>query len=160
MDDWNNLCVAGAWTSVYGSGLTSAAPVAPPILSVSPTGLSWTAKVGAYDLAPVSMSITNTGTGSLTFAGVSNQPWLAISAGNGTAVPTLQIVSSSTGLTAETYTGHVTLTGGGTTKTVTVVLSMTTPTPVQHTVSLSWKGPTAVKVISFSTYRSTVQGGS
>ena len=42
-------------------------------LSVSPTGLSWTAKVGASDLVPVSMSITNTGTGLLTFAGVSNQ---------------------------------------------------------------------------------------
>jgi hypothetical protein len=36
---------AGAWTSVYGSGIAGPAPVTTSILSVSPTGFSWTAKV-------------------------------------------------------------------------------------------------------------------
>jgi hypothetical protein len=99
------LCVAGAWTSVYGSGLTSAAPVAPPYILFTSARF-------------------------MRFVVVGDQIGFRREA-----------VSSSTGLTAETYTGHVTLTGGGTTKTVTVVLSMTSPTPVQHKVSLSWKGP-------------------
>ena len=69
------IYAAGAWASVHGSGLTSAAPEATSILSVIPTGLSWTAKVGASNLAPAIVSITNAGTGSLTFAGVSDQLW-------------------------------------------------------------------------------------
>jgi hypothetical protein len=75
------IYAAGAWTSVYSSGVASATPVAPSILEVSPTGFSWTAKVGASKLAPASVNITNTGTESLTFAGVGDQPWLAISSG-------------------------------------------------------------------------------
>jgi fibronectin type 3 domain-containing protein len=71
----------------------------------------------------------------------------------------MQILPSANGLAAGSYTGHVTLTGGGTTKTVTVVLSITALPPVQHTVSLSWQVPT-VKVVSYSMYRSTIQGGS
>jgi hypothetical protein len=100
----------------YGSGVASAAPVTTSVLAVSPTGFSRTAKVGTSSLAPANVSITNTGTGSLTFAGVSDQPWLAISSGNGTAPATVQILPSTKGLTAVTYTGHVTSTGGGTTK--------------------------------------------
>ena len=154
MDDWDNL--RGGRLDI---GVASGAPVATCVLAVSPTGFSWTAKVGTSSLAPASVSITNTGTGSLTFAGVSDQPWLAISSGNGTAPATVQILPSTNGLTAGTYTGHVTLTGGGTTKTVTVVLSMTSPPPVQHIVSLSWQVPTS-KVVSYSMYRSTIRGGS
>jgi Viral BACON domain len=81
-------------------------------------------QVGTSSLAPASVSITNTGNGPLTFSGVSDQPWLAISSGSGTAPATLQILPSANGL-AGTYTGQVRLTGGGTTKTVTVVLSIT-----------------------------------
>jgi len=52
------------------------------------------------------------------------------------------------------------MTGGGTTKVVTVVLSMTSPPPVQHTVSLSWNSPKGATVVSYSMYRSTIPGGS
>ena len=64
----------GAWTSVYGSGVTSAPPVATSILSVSPAGFSWTAKVGISSLAPASVSITNTGTGSPLFRELVTSP--------------------------------------------------------------------------------------
>ena len=85
-------------------GVAGPAPVAISILSVSPTGFCWTAKVGTSNLAPASVSITNTGTGSLIFLGASDQPWLAVSAGNGTAPATVQIVPSVGGLAAGTYT--------------------------------------------------------
>ena len=160
-DTWatGTIYSAGALTSVYGSGVTSAPPAATSILSVSPAGFNWTAKVGTATLVPASVSITNTGTGPLAFSGVSDQPWLAISSGSGTTPATLQLLPSANGLVAGTYTGHVRLTGGGTTKTVTVVLNITALPPVQHTVSLSWQAPT-VKVTSYSLYRSTIQGGS
>jgi hypothetical protein len=151
---------AGALTSVYGSGVSSGVPSTTSVLAVNPAGLSWTAKVWTSTLAPGSVSATNTGAGSLTFSGVSDQPWLAISSGNGTAPATVQILPSTTGLAAGTYTGHVTLTGGGASKTVTVILSMTAPAAVQHTVSLSWKTPTAGKTVSYNMYRSNIQGQS
>lgn len=70
----------------------------------------------------------------------------------------MQILPSTAGLPAGTHTGHIT--GGGTTKTVTVVLNMTSPRPVQHTVSLTWNGPAVGKAVSYSLYRSTIKGGS
>ena len=51
------------------------------------------------------------------------------------------------------------MTGGGVTKAVTVVLTMTA-VPVKHSVSLSWKGSTASNVVSYSMYRSTMSGSS
>jgi hypothetical protein len=104
--------------------------------------------VGTSAVAPGSVSITNTGTGPLTFSAINNQPWLAISSGSGTAPATIQIVPSTTGLAAGTYTRHVTLSGGGSSKIVTVSLSVAGPVPVQHTVALAWKIPAAGKAIS------------
>jgi len=66
---------------------------------------------------------------------------------HGTAPATIQIVPSTTGLAAGTYTGHVILTAGGSSKIVTVSLGLTGPVSVQHTVALAWKIPAAGKVI-------------
>ncbi len=130
-----------------------------PVLSVSPASLSFAGQTGSSTLAPASVSITNTGGGSLTFTGASDQPWLVLSANSGTAPSTLQVSSSVTGLKAGTYTGHVTISGGGATKIVSVALTVTSP-PVQHTVSLSWTRSTASTVVRYSMYRSTIAGGS
>jgi Viral BACON domain len=150
----------GAWTSVYGSGNTLAGPLSTAVLSVSPMTLSWTAQVGTSNLAADSVNVTNTGSGALAYTGASDQPWLLISSTSGTAPATIQIHPTTAGLKAGTYTGHVTLTGGGATKTVTAVLSMTSPPPVQHAVLLSWKNPAGATVVSHSLYRSTVRGSS
>ena len=105
------------------------------------------------------MSITNAGGGSLTFTGASDQTWLLLSAASGTAPSTLVVTPSIGGLKAGTYTGHVTLVGGGATKTVTVALTVTSP-PVQHSVALSWKASSDPHVVSYSVYRSTISGSS
>jgi Viral BACON domain len=57
--------------------------------------------------------VTNSGSGTLVFTGVSDQPWLVLSAKSGTASSTFQVSPSIAGLKAGTYIGHVTLTGGG-----------------------------------------------
>jgi Domain of unknown function (DUF4082) len=130
-------------------------------MSVSPTSLSFAAKVGGATLTPATVSITKTGSGSLTFTGVSDQSWLVLAAGSRTAPSTLQVSPAIAGLKAGTYTGHLTLTGGGTTKTVTVMLTMTAPVVAQHIVALSWKAAAAnAKVVSYSLYRSSISGSS
>jgi Viral BACON domain len=125
---------------------------AAPALSVSPDSLSFAGQVGSPNLSPSSLSITNSGSGTLTFTGMSDQPWLRLSAGSGTAPSSVQVSSQSSGLKAGTYTGHVTVTGAGATRTVGVSLTLTSP-PVQHSVALSWKASTNAKVVSYSMYR-------
>ena len=128
------------------------------VLTVNPTSLSFAGQTGA-SLTPASVSITNTGAGSLTFTGVSDQSWLVLSAASGTAPSNLQVSPSITGLKAGTYTGHVSFTGGGVTKVVTVALTVTSP-PVQHAVALSWNASPSTNVVSYSMYRSTISGSS
>ena len=141
--------------SLSGTG----AAAATSSLAVSPTSLTFAGQSGASSLTPASVSITNTGAGSLAFTGASDQPWLVLSATSGTAPSTLQVIASITGLKAGSYTGHVTLAGGGVTKTVTAVLTVTSP-PVQHSVALSWKASTNTHVVSYNVYRSTISGSS
>ena len=139
--------------------LSGTGSVSAPALAVSPASLSFAGQTGSSSITPSSVSITNTGTGSLTFTGVSDQPWLVLSANSGTAPSTLQVSVATTSLKAGTYSGHVTLTGGGVTKTLAVALTLTSP-PVQHSVALSWKASTDPKVVSYSVYRSSISGSS
>lgn len=135
--------------------LTVSSPV--PALTVNPTSLSFPGQAGASSPTPAMVSITNGGGGSLTFTGTSDQPWLVLSTATGTAPANLQVSPSITGLKAGTYTAHLTLAGGGATKTVTVSLTLTSP-PVQHSVTLSWKTGTNAHVVSYNMYRSTISG--
>ncbi len=150
----NSASSSPAVVSLSGTGSVSA-----PALAVSPASLSFAGQTGSSGVTPSGLSITNTGTGSLTFTGVSDQPWLVLSANSGTAPSTLQVSAATTSLKAGTYTGHVTLTGGGVTKTVTVALTLTSP-QVEHSVALSWKASSNPKVVSYSVYRSSISGSS
>lgn len=130
-----------------------------PVLSVAPASLSFSGQAGASSPAPASLSITNSGGGSLTFTGTSNQPWLVLSGASGTAPSTLTVSPALSGLKAGAYTGQVSVAGGGTTKMVTVSLTVTS-LPVLHSVGLSWKASTNSHVVSYSVYRSTISGSS
>jgi hypothetical protein len=114
---------------------------------------------GTSTRTPASVSITNTGAGALTFTGVSDQSWLVLSAASGNTPYSLQVTPAITGMKAGTYTGHVTLTGAGASKIVTVGLALTSPV-VQHSVVLSWRVSTNTHVVSYSMYRSTISGSS
>ena len=65
-----------------------------PVLSRESDELELFRASGPSNLTPASVSITNTGAGSLTFTGVSDQPWLVLSAGCGTAPSTFGVTSS------------------------------------------------------------------
>ena len=128
------------------------------LLAVNPASLRFAGQVGGSNPEPASVSITNGGAGTLDFTGRSDQPWLLLSAAAGTAPATLRVTPSISGLKAGTYVGHVTLNGGGSTNAVTVALTVTAA-PVQHSVSLTWKIAMNPQIVSYSMYRSTIQGG-
>ena len=124
-------------------------------LAVTPASLSFSGQAGAV-IPPSSVSVTNTGSGSLAFTGASDQPWLLLSPGSGNAPSSLQISTSLTGMKAGAYTGHITLTAGGIAKAVTVLLTLTAP--ATHSVTLAWKAA-STEVVKYNMYRSTISGG-
>ena len=153
-----NVTATSQADSSKSASVTLTVNPAGAVLAVSPASLSFSRQVGTTNLTPASLSITNAGAGTLTFTGVSDQSWLTLSAGSGTAPFTLEVSPSVSGLKVGTYTGHVTVTGASGTKAVPVALAVTAG-PVQHSVSLSWKDNTAPNAASYSMYRSTISGG-
>ncbi|MFN0112777.1 MAG: S8 family serine peptidase [Blastocatellia bacterium] len=101
-----------------------------PTIGVSPTSLSFTATVGGSNPANQTISITNTGGGTLNWAQTDNASWLTVTPASGTAPSTLTAAVSITGLTAGTYNGTVTVTATGATNTplsIPVTLTVTNP---------------------------------
>ncbi len=98
-----------------------------PVLSVSSTGVYFSADQGGSNPQPSSVSVTNTGGGSLTFTTSSDSTWLTATPASGSAPQAVQLSVNITGLAIGTYTGHVTITSAGTLgspATVTVTLNV------------------------------------
>jgi len=85
----------------------------PPILSVSPLTISMSATVGGSNPAAVAFTVTNTGSGTLTFTAASDSTWLSVSPTSGTAPQTLQASANIGGLAVGSYTGHIAITAAG-----------------------------------------------
>jgi len=103
-------------------------PPAPPVLSISSASASFTAIQGGANPAAASVTVSNSGGGTLTFAATSDSPWLVVTPASGTAPQTLQISAAAGSLPAGMNTGHITITATGVTgspATVTVGLFVT-----------------------------------
>jgi hypothetical protein len=104
-------------------------PPPPPALSVSPTSLSFSATQGGANPAAKTVSVTNTGSGSLDVTASDDASWLAVTPATATAPATLTVTPSITGLAAGTYTATVTVTATtsgatGSPKTIAVTLTV------------------------------------
>jgi hypothetical protein len=109
------------------TGLNFTATALAPVLSVSSTGVYFSADQGGSNPPPSSVSVTNTGGGSLTFTTSSDSTWLTATPASGSAPQAVQLSVNITGLAIGTYTGHVTITSTGTQgspATVTVTLNV------------------------------------
>ena len=97
-------------------------------MSTSPLSLTFSADEGAADPAAQSVTISNSGTGTISWTATRDRSWLTLSATSGSTVvsgsSTLNIGVSLTGLTAGTYTGHVTISSGSAADIVTVNLTV------------------------------------
>ena len=109
--------------------LTVATVPIPPAVGASPTNLSFVATQGGNP-APQTLSISNTGGGSLTWSAGDNVDWLALSpaTGSGNGVVTATVATGAK--TAGTYNANITLNAIGTSPvTVPVTLTVTTSPP-------------------------------
>jgi concanavalin A-like lectin/glucanase superfamily protein/BACON domain-containing protein len=107
-------------------------PPPPPALAVSPTSVAFSATVGGAAPAAQNVSVTNTGSGTLSWTAADDAAWLAVAPASGTAPGTITLTPSITGLAAGTYTGTVTVTAAGATgspKSIPVTLTVNPSTP-------------------------------
>jgi hypothetical protein len=107
-------------------------PPTPPALSVTPSSLSFSATQGGSSPAAKTLSVANTGGGSMDWTASESATWLSVSPGSGTNAGTVTVTPSITGLAAGTYTTDVTVTAAGASgspKTIPVTLTVDPPAP-------------------------------
>jgi hypothetical protein len=107
-------------------------PPAPPALSVSPSSLSFTATAGGSNPAAKTLSVSNTGGGTLSFTASDAATWAAVSPTSGTAPADVSVSVNIAGLSAGTYTTDVTVSSAGATgspATVPVTLTVQSASP-------------------------------
>jgi glucose/arabinose dehydrogenase len=139
------VTAAGATGSPKTVDVTLTVSPQAPALAVAPASLSFSGTQGGASPAAQSLSVTNTGGGSLSWTAADNQTWLSVSPASGSAPGTVAVSANTAGLTAGTYTGTVTITAAGASgspRTVAVTLTVSPPTPVLTVApaSLSFSG--------------------
>jgi hypothetical protein len=86
-----------------------------PTIGVNPSSLSFTATAGGSNPASQTISITNTGAGTLNWTATENGSWLTISPASGTAPSTLTASANISGLATGTYNATITISAAGAT---------------------------------------------
>ena len=112
--------------------LGSTGPPPPPALSVSPTSLTFSGTAGGASPASKTVTVSNTGGGTLNFTASDDEPWLTVSPASGAAPKDLTAAVNTSGLAAGTYTATITIDGGGVSgspRTVPVTLTLSPPSP-------------------------------
>jgi len=115
------------------------APIVPvnPAIGASPTSLSFTAQQGSSDPNPQTVTISNTGGGTLNWNASDNATWLTVSPASGTGNGAVTLTATTGTLTAGSYPAVVTMSATGAT-TVTVPVTFTvTAAPVPPAIGAS-----------------------
>ncbi len=121
------------WDDSPISAYASAATVTGPVLSATPSSLEMSTTTGGATPQPATVSVSNTGTGSLSFSASSDESWLTVSPTTGSAPQNLTVSASIASLAAGTYTGHITITATGaqgSPEVIPVTLNVNAPTGV------------------------------
>ncbi len=114
-----------------------AAPAAlPPSISLSSLTLQFSSTVGGALPPSQTITVSNSGGGTLTWSAAASASWLTFSSASGT----LTVSVNPAGLSANTYTGVITITATGasnTPQTISVTLTVAAPLAAAPSISLS-----------------------
>src|SRR5207249_10148881 len=126
-------------TLTVTSGSTS------PTMSLSPSSLTFSGTQGGANPAAKTLSITNTGGGTLSWTVSDNAAWLSLSPASGTAPSSATASVNTAGLAAGTYNATITVAATGATNTpqavpVTLTVAAASPTIGLSPTSLSFTG--------------------
>jgi glucose/arabinose dehydrogenase/PKD repeat protein len=133
--------------SAYVMGVPPGPPP-PPALAVTPSSLAFGATAGGSNPATKTLSVSNTGGGTLAFTATDDAAWLSVSPGSGSAPADLTASVNIAGLAAGTYTATVTVTStgvSGSPKLIPVTLTVSPPQPPALSVTPASLAFTAVE---------------
>jgi hypothetical protein len=138
--------------------VTASAPTLPPAIGLSPTSLSFTGTAGGSNPAAQSVSIANTGGGTLSWTAGDNAAWLSLSPTSGTNAGTVTASVNLAGLTVGTYNATITVAAAGaTTKTLPLTL-VVNPTVTSSSAMLTWNANSESDLAGYKIYRATATG--
>ena len=112
------------------------APLALPMISLSPTQLQFSYVAGGTAPPAQSVTVSNSGGGTFTWSAAASASWLNLT----TAAGLLTLSINPAGLSPNTYTGTITITGAGASnspQTVSVTLTVKAASAPPPTISLS-----------------------
>jgi len=118
---------------VFVAGCGGGGGNAPAMLTLSQSSVMFSVPFGGQNPAATMVNVSVTGGTAMTsFTAASDQPWLSVTPGNGTAPDSIQISAVLGTLTTANYTGHITVTASGvqgSPATVTVTFTVGGPEP-------------------------------
>ncbi len=140
----------------------------PPTIGFSPTSMVFTAAQGGTNPASQSLSISNTGSGTLNWTASDNAAWLSLAPASGTGNGTVTLTAATGSLTAGTYSGIVTLSAtGATTVSIPITFNITAastltvaPSTLSYTATQGGSNPVnqTIAVTSNGTWTATKNG--
>lgn len=159
--------------TITGGGVTKQVPVTmtvssgsatAPVIGLAPVALSFSGAAGGANPAAQTISVSNTGGGTLSWNASDNASWLTLTPASGTNAGTMNVSVNMAGLAAGTYNAAVTVTAtGATTKTIpvslTVTAASTTPAIGLSQASLSFSGTAGGSNPSTQTFSVSNTGG-
>lgn len=96
-----------------GSDPLNPASMPTPALAINPANLSFSGSAGGSPPPSQSLTLTNTGSGALSWTVTTSQPWLGLNPAAGTTPSTITVTASLAGLAAGTYNGTITVSASG-----------------------------------------------
>jgi len=139
--------------------LTITATTAGATIGFSPTSLTFTGTAGSTNPAAKTISISNSGGGTLSWAASDNAAWLTLNPVSGTNSGTVTASVSLTGLAAGTYNAIITVTAAGSTNSPRQIpVSLTLSATTAGTATLTWNASTESDLTGYKVYRGTGSG--
>ena len=148
------VAATGATTKTIPVSLTvNPVPAATPVIGLSATSLAFTGTAGTANPANQSFTISNTGSGTLTWTAGDNAAWLTLTPASGTNTGTVIAAVNLTGLAPGTYSGTITAAAtGATSRTLTVSLTVSPGTTARNSATLNWGTNTETDLAGYKIY--------
>jgi hypothetical protein len=149
------VTATGATAKPIPVTLTLTAATSSGTIGFSPTSLTFTGTVGGTNPAAKTISISNTGGGTLSWAASDNAAWFTLSPASGTVTASV----NTSGLAAGTYTATITVTASGSTNSPQQIpVSLTLSVTAANTATLAWNASTESDLAGYKVYRGTGSG--